>query len=82
MRTGGVERERQGERYSRRIALLTPRREENWVSGHLPLLFGSLQLGCVFLHLAPGCVLKVLSKACTSKLHEETKEKGGKGGTD
>ena len=62
-----------------RIALLTPCREENCVSGHLPLLFGSLLLGCVLLHLAPGCVLKVLSKACTSKLHEETKERGNQG---
>lgn len=69
MRETGVER------YSYRIALLTPCREQNRVSGHLPLLFSSLQLGCVFLHLAPGCVLKVLSKACTSKLHEDTKER-------
>ncbi len=79
MRTGGLESERRGERYFYRIALLTPCREENWVSGHLPLLFGSLQLGCVFLHLAPGCVLKVLSKACVSKLHEETKERRKQG---
>lgn len=77
MRTGGW-RERQKERYYYRIALLTPCQEQNWVSGHLPLLFGSLWLGCVFLHLAPGCVLKVLSKACVSKLHGETKgEKSG-----
>lgn len=75
-------KERRGERYFYRIALLTPRREENWVSGHLPLLFGSLQLGCVFFHLAPGCVLKVLSKAGTSKLHEETKRRRENRGTD
>lgn len=73
-RTGGAG----GERYFYRIALLTPRREENWVSGHLPLLFGSLRFG-LFLHLAPGCVLKVLSKACVSKLHEETKERTKQG---
>lgn len=61
-----------------RIALLTPCGGENWVSGHLPLLFGSLRFG-LFLHLAPGCVLKVLSKACVSKLHEETKERREQG---
>lgn len=33
----------------------------------------------MFLHVAPGCVLKVLSKVCVSKLHEETKERGEQG---
>lgn len=76
-RGGSGGRESRGERYFYRIALLTPRGEENRAPGHLPLLFGSLQLGCVFFHLAPGCVLKVLSKACVSKLHEETKKERG-----
>lgn len=67
-----------GERYSQRTALLAPCQEENRVSGHLPLLFGCLHLGCLLLHLAPGCVLKVLSEACMSRLHEETKERGNK----
>lgn len=57
-----------------RIAPLTPCCKENWVSGHLPLLCRSFWLGCVLLHLAPGCVLRVLFKACVSKLHRETKK--------
>lgn len=78
-KTRGAEERKKGEKYFYRIALLTPCREENWVFGHLPLLFSSLQLGYVFLHLAPDCVLKVLSKACGSKLHDETKERRQQG---
>lgn len=60
-------------------ALLTARCVKKWESGHLPLLFGCLSLFlwlgvevrlCGVLGMAPGCVLKVISRACVSKLHK------------